>query len=149
MSVDTSSTESMKEAMKKALKRSHQAPPSTISRLIKLLGEVQEALREDGYPETVLELRQGLQTDYGLRYTAYLRDASSRFENPMFAVFVADDQCAFQAEGQIQNGMNVESVIARAREYLLQAHVVEFMTGLLGQFGRNVSRDVDTTSSGH
>jgi hypothetical protein len=135
MSIDTSSTESMKEAMKRALQQSHQAPPSTISRLIKLLGEAQEALHEDGYSEAVLELRQGLQTDYGLRYTAYLRDASSRFENPMFSIFVADNQCAFQAEGQLQSGLNAEKVIARAREYLLQPHVVELMTGLLNQFG--------------
>ena len=144
MSTETSQAESMKEALKRALNPNNRSEPGVIRQLWELLLGAQEALRESSYAGAVLELRKGLQTDYGQRYTAYLRDEESNFESLLFSVFVDDDQGAFQAEGQIQSGLNAESVIGKARDYLLQPHVVEFMTGLLRQFGRSVS-----TSSAH
>lgn len=139
MSTETSQAESMKEALKRALNPNNRSEPGIILQLWDLLSGAQEALRESGYSGAVLELRKGLQTDYGQRYTAYLRDEEATFESLLFSVFVDDDQEAFQAEGQIQSGLNTESVIARVREYLLQPHVVEFMRGLLNQFRRKVS----------
>jgi hypothetical protein len=128
---------SMKEAMKKALEQSKQAPSSTVQKLFDLLGEAQEALREAGYNDAVLELRQGLQTDYGLRYTAYLRNESASFENPLFSIFIDEVHCAFQAEGPLQSDLSPDEALAAAREYLLQPHVVTLMSGLLHQFGRS------------
>ncbi len=136
MSTETTYTASMKDAMMKALLESSQSPPSTLSELFTLLHEAQDALHESGYTDTIFGVRQGLKSDYGLRYTAYLSNTEGSFENPMFSIFVADDQCAFQAEGQIQSGLTAARVIGEARTYLLKPHVVELMTGLLRQFGR-------------
>ncbi len=86
-----------------------------------------------------MELRPGLQTDYGLRYTTYFRNQSATFETPLFSIFVAEDVCAFQAEGELQTDLNTDDVIAKAHTYLLQPHVVDLMTGLLRQFGRSGS----------
>lgn len=133
----TDNAGSMREAMKRALQQSRQSSPSSLKLLLNLLEEAQEALREDGYPDAVLELRQGLQTDYGLRYTAYSRNLPATFETPLFSIFVDDDKYAFQAEGELQTDLTTEDVITRARSYLLQPRVVDFITGLLLQFGKS------------
>lgn len=137
MSLDTFNAESMKKDMQKALQQSNVPNPPVLSKLFELLRGVQEALREDNYTRAVLELRQGLQTNYGLRYTAYLRDEALTFENALFSVFIEGDHCAFQAEGQILSDLNAESMLDKAHDYLLRPYIVELMTGLLRQFGRS------------
>ena len=70
------------------------------------------------------------------RITVYIRDDEATFESLLFSIFADHDKGAFQAEGQIQSGLNAEIIISKAREYLLRADVIEFMTGLLNQFRR-------------
>ncbi len=139
MKTDMISIDSMREDMKTALQKSNAAPPKALSKLFDLLSGAQEALRVSGYAKAVLELRQGLQTSYGLRYTAYLRDETSAFEHPLFSAFIDAGSCTFQAEGQIIDNLDAKGMLSLAREYLLRQNVIEFMTGLLRQFGRGDS----------
>lgn len=134
MNTNIFSGESMKEAMKKALQQNQNEPPSVITLLFELVAEVQDALHENGYSEALFEIRQGLQTSYGQRYTVYLRDNDAKFESVLFSLFVGDDQYALQADGQIEIGLDTEAVLQRVRMYLLKPHIVQFMTGLLNQF---------------
>jgi|GEM_PF-3484142 len=125
MTAQPSETVGMKEAMQQALQHNNHSKPSTVTALIHLLGEAQEALRENGYADAVLELRSGLQTDYGLRYTAYLRNEVATFDNPLFSVCISGDRCSFQAEGQLEHDLDAESVIrplarVQRNEFLVQ-----------------------------
>jgi hypothetical protein len=138
MRTSTPNAGSMKDAMKSAVDETKRAGSQSITPLFELLGEAEGGLRESGYLDAVLELRQGQQTDYGLRYTVYLRNDSGAFENPMFSVFIDLNRFAFQAEGKIQSVSDINALLATARDYLLKANVVEYMTGLLKQFERPV-----------
>jgi hypothetical protein len=110
----------MKDAMKNAVDETRLDTPYAITALFDLLEEAEDGLRESGYLDVVLELRQGQQSDHGLRYTLYLHNDSGTFENPMFSVFIDTETFAFQAEGRIQCGLDIDALLKNAREYLLK-----------------------------
>ena len=138
MSASTSHAINMKDAIKRAVQENTKSGSHVLTDLFTLLHDAEAGLHESRYRDAVLELRQGKQTDFGLRYTAYLSNESGTFENQLFSVFVGDDRFAFQADGLVETGLSLDELLERASNYLLKPNVIEYMIELLRQFERPV-----------